>query len=122
MKKFIHALYLSVILAAFAWWLDFSLDSRFDDMNATMNSRFDVVHQDLRQLEQKMDRKFEKVDERFEKVDEKFEKINEKLETMDKRLLRMELNFEYLNAEHKWLVPTVRRIESDVAELKAGER
>ena len=139
-KKIIHALYLSVILAAFGWWLDFSMggklddinhrlddmnatmdnrlddmssrlddmSSRLDDMNATMNSRFDVVHQDIRQLEQKMDRKFEQVDQ--------------KLGAMDKRLIRIELNFENLNEDHKWLVPTVRQIESDVAELTAGER
>ena len=126
MKKIIHALYLSVILAAFGWWLDFSvggklddinhrlddmnanMNSRLGDMNANMNSRFDVVHQDIRQLEQKIDRKFEQVDQR--------------LDAMDKRLIRIELSFENLNEDHKWLVPTVQRLESDVAELKAGER
>ena len=125
-KKIIHALYLSVILAAFGWWLDFSvggklddinhrlddmnanMNSRLGDMNANMNSRFDVVHQDIRQLEQKIDRKFEQVDQR--------------LDAMDKRLIRIELSFENLNEDHKWLVPTVQRLESDVAELKAGER
>ena len=133
MKKIIHALYLSVILAAFGWWLDFSvggklddinhrlddmnanMNSRLGDMNANMNSRFDVVHQDIRQLEQKMDRKFEQVDRRFEQMDQR-------LSAMDKRLIRIELNFENLNEDHKWLVPTVRQIESDVAELTAGER
>ena len=77
-------------------------------MNANINSRFDVVHQDIRHLEQKMDRKFEQMDQR--------------LGAMDSKLIQIELNFESLNEEHKWLVPTVRRIESDVAELKAGER
>ena len=130
LKKLIHstfcALYLSVILAAFGWWLDFSMGGKLDDMNATMNhrlddmsanmnSRLDVVHQDIRQLEQKMDRK-------FEQMDRKFELIDRRLDTMDNRFLRMELSFEGLNEAHKSLVPTVRRLEVNVAELTAGER
>ena len=45
-KKLIHALYLSIILAAFGWWLDFSMggrmdsmNHRLDDMNATIDNR-----------------------------------------------------------------------------------
>ena len=150
-KKVIHALYLSVILAAFGWWLDFSMGGKLDDMNG----RLDLMHQDIVRLEEKMDRKFEQmndkmdwrfeqmdekidrrfeqmdekidrrfeqVDRRFEQVDQRFEQVDQRFDALEKRFLRMELNFGRLNEEQKWLVPTVRQIESDVAELTSGER
>ena len=80
MKKLIHALYLSVILAAFGWWLDFSMggkldniNHRLDDMNTTMDNRFDDMNS-------RMDNRFDDMNSR---MDNRFDDMNSRMDDMN---------------------------------------
>ena len=49
--------------------------------------RIDGLHEAIRDLGNRMERRFEAVDKRFEAIDRRFEAIDRRFETMDRRFL-----------------------------------
>lgn len=51
-----------------------------------LDTKFDILLTEVKNICNKIDDKFEKIDERFEQIDERFKQIDERFEQVDSRI------------------------------------
>jgi chromosome segregation ATPase len=59
----------------------------------------DELRDELTQLEQRVDRRFEQVDRRFEQVDLRFEQVDRRFEQVDRRFEQVDERLEHISGE-----------------------
>jgi len=72
-------------------------ESRFDNLQYQVNE----IKEDIKNLEVRMDKRFEQVDKRFEQVDKRFEQVDKRFEQVDKRFEQVDAQFVSMRAEIK---------------------
>ncbi|MBC7355801.1 MAG: hypothetical protein H5U09_06335 [Desulfomicrobiaceae bacterium] len=60
-------------------------ESRFDNLQYQVNE----IKEDIKNLEVRMDKRFEQVDKRFEQVDKRFEQVDKRFEQVDAQFVSM---------------------------------
>lgn len=64
-----------------------------------LDTKFDILLTEVKNICNKIDDKFEKIDERFEQIDERFKKIDERFEQIDERIEQMDNRINALSTE-----------------------
>ena len=66
--------------------------------------RIDGLHEAIRDLGDRMERRFEAVDRRFDAIDRRFEAIDRRFEAMEGRFEVIDRRFEVFDRRFLWLV------------------
>jgi len=77
-----------------------------------LETKFDILLSEIKNICNKIDDKFEKIDERFEQIDKRFEQIDKRFEQIDKRFEQIDKRFEQID----------NRIDNLSAEMGAVHR
>ena len=64
----------------------------------------------------KVDEKFAKLDERFDKIDERFQKLDDKIDGIDKRLIKVETKLD------EGITPRLDALNEQVKEIKSSQQ
>ena len=70
-----------------------------------LDTKFDILLAEMKNICNKIDTKFEKIDERFEQIDKRFEQIDERFEQIDNRINTLDNRINALSEE----ISTVNR-------------
>lgn len=62
-----------------------------------LETKFDLLLTEMKNVCDKIDDKFEKIDERFEQIDKRFEQIDKRFEQVDKRFEQIDKRFEQVD-------------------------
>lgn len=88
-----------------------------------LETKFDLILKELKnictQIDERfeqVDKRFEQIDRRFEQIDKRFEQIDEKFKQIDKRFERLENKFDNLSSEVGALNRTLFKLDVDTQE------
>ena len=88
-----------------------------------LETKFDLILKELKnicaQIDERfeqVDKRFEQIDERFEQIDKRFEQIDERFEQIDERFEKLENKFDNLSKEVGALNRTLFKLDVDTQE------
>ena len=88
-----------------------------------LETKFDLILKELKnicvQIDERfeqVDKRFEQIDERFEQIDRRFEQIDERFEKIDERFEKLENKFDDLSSEVGALNRTLFKLDIDSQE------
>jgi chromosome segregation ATPase len=102
-------------------------ESRFDNLQYQVNE----IKEDIKNLEVRMDKRFEQVDKRFEQVDKRFEQVDAQFvsmraeikdleDRMDKRFEQVDKRFEQMDCKLDKIIERIdRRIDEGLRENRS---
>ncbi|MBF0468571.1 MAG: hypothetical protein HQK61_06760 [Desulfamplus sp.] len=88
-------------------------ESRFDNMQYQINE----IKENIKNLETRMERRFEQVEKRFEQVDKRFEQIDKRFEQIDSRFEKIDKRFQHIEDKLDKILERIdRRIDEGLRE------
>lgn len=81
-----------------------------------LETKFDLILKELKNICAQIDERFEQVDKRFEQIDERFEQIDKRFEQIDERFEKLENKFDNLSKEVGALNRTLFKLDVDTQE------
>lgn len=76
-----------------------------------------LVVEEIHDLREHMDARFDAVDERFEAVDKRFEAVDKRFDAVDKRFEKIENELSHINASLMYITGRLDSLEEKVAGL-----
>ena len=90
-----------------------------------IETKFDLLLREMKNICKKIDDKFEKVDERFEKIDERFAKLENRFDNLENRFDNLEKRFnkfeEKNESEHKSIYNMISSLNSAFLRFEAKQ-
>ena len=81
-----------------------------------LETKFDLILRELKNICTQIDERFEQVDKRFEQIDRRFEQIDERFKKIDERFEKLENKFDDLSSEVGALNRTLFKLDIDSQE------
>ena len=81
-----------------------------------LETKFDLILRELKNICTQIDERFEQVDKRFEQIDRRFEQIDERFKKIDERFEKLENKFDDLSSEVGALNRTLFKLDIDTQE------
>ena len=74
------------------------------------------IESDLKEILERIEKRFDKVDERFEKLDNKIDQLDDKIEGIDKRLIKVETKLD------EGITPRLDTLSEQVKEIRNSQQ
>ena len=74
------------------------------------------IESDLKEILERIEKRFDKVDEKFEKLDNKIDQLDDKIEGIDKRLIKVETKLD------EGITPRLDTLSEQVKEIKSSQQ
>ena len=82
-----------------------------------LDTKFDILLAEMKNICNKIDDKFEKIDERFEQIDKRFEQIDERFEQIDKRFEQIDERFEQIDERFEQIDERFEQVDNRINNL-----
>ena len=73
------------------------------------------IESDLKDILERIEKRFDKVDEKFEKLDNKIDQLDNKIESIDKRLIKVETKLD------EGITPRLDALSEQVKDIKSSQ-
>ncbi len=74
------------------------------------------IESDLKEILERIEKRFDKVDEKFEKLDNKIDQLDNKIESIDKRLIKVETKLD------EGITPRLDTLSEQVKEIRNSQQ
>lgn len=82
-----------------------------------LDTKFNILLTEVKNICDKIDDKFEKIDERFEQIDKRFEKIDERFEQIDKRFEQIDKRFEQMDEHIEQMDNRINALSAEIGSV-----